>query len=98
MHDGASVHMHPTTMQLLNQITYGHHITMQAAYSHDLSPVERGFSVVWQYIRSQWSHTYQGTPEQLINDAFFRYSVAGPMSHVAKGHWNMYQRNHEMNQ
>jgi len=92
--DGASVHLTPTTQQLLHQITRGHYVKV-AAFSHDLSPVERGFSNVWRYIRSNWDPRNGQTPEQLIDEAFFRYSIAGPMGHVAKGHWNIYNRNHE---
>ena len=34
-------------------------------------------------------------PVGVLQRAFFKYSVAGPQGHVARGHFNVYQRNHD---
>lgn len=95
LHDGASIHMASTTLDLLDRITDGLHYKV-SAFSHDLSPVEKGFANVWGYIRSRWNPTAGQSPSRLINEAFHLYSVDGAMGHVAEGHWNLYKRNHDI--
>lgn len=84
LHDGASVNMSPSTLTLLDVITEGRHNTV-AAYSHDLSPVERGFANVWSYIHSHYDPSLY-TPIEIINAAFCIYSVSGPLGY--KGTFN----------
>jgi hypothetical protein len=95
LHDGASIHMASTTLDLLDRITDGLHYKV-SAFSHDLSPVEKGFANVWGYIRSHWNPTAGQSPSRLINEAFHLYSVDGARGYVAEGHWNLYKRNHEI--
>lgn len=49
--DNASVHTVPSTAMLLDQITHGR-FKRVPAYSPRLSPIERGFSLVWSRVRS----------------------------------------------
>ena len=51
-----------------------------AKYSHDLSPVERGFANVWNYIHTQYDTSTQ-SPVEIINEAFAIYSVTGPLGY-----------------
>jgi hypothetical protein len=79
LHDGATIHTTQTTIDLLEDITQGRYIKV-AAYSHDLSPVERGFANVWKYIHSNYKPSQQ-TPIDIINEAFSIYSVSGPLGY-----------------
>jgi hypothetical protein len=93
-HDGASIHMTRSTLDLLDNITGGLHLKV-SAFSHDLSPVEKGFSNVWGYIRRHWDPLGGKSPSQAINEAFYEYSTIGPCGNAAKGHFDLYQRNHD---
>lgn len=93
MHDGASIHLVDSTQQLLDEITHGRHIKV-AAYSHDLSPVERGFANTWAYIRRHYDPSIH-RPIDIINEAFAIYSVTGPLGYKARNHWGLYERNHQ---
>lgn len=79
LHDGATIHTTQTTIDLLEDLTQGNYIKV-AAYSHDLSPVERGFANVWRYIHSNYNPSQQ-TPIDIINEAFSIYSVSGPLGY-----------------
>lgn len=93
LHDGASVHLVESTMILLDEITEGRHVQV-APYSHDLSPVEKGFANIWKYVRGNWNKTNQSATE-ILNAAFQLYSVGGIFGDSAQGHWNLYNRNHQ---
>ena len=43
-------------------------------YCPQLAPVERGFSLVWSYVRRRWLET-QRNPLQVLRDSFDYYSV-----------------------
>jgi transposase len=91
IHDRASIHMVESTQALLEQITNGHHTTV-ASYSHDLSPVERGFASTWAYIHRHFDPTIHN-PIDILNEAFSIYSVIGPLGYKARNHWNLYDSN-----
>lgn len=95
LHDGATIHLVESTQQLLSEITNGRHLKV-AAYSHDLSPVERGFANTWAYIHRYYDPS-KHTQLQIIHAAFSAYSVSGPLGYKARNHWNLYDRNHSMN-
>lgn len=95
LHDGASVHLTPSTQKTLEEVTDGNFVK-GAAYSHDLFPVERDFANVWQYIRANWDPAEGKTPEEMINEAFFLYSTCGSRGYLAAGHFDIYKRNYEL--
>ena len=59
-----------------------------------MAPIERGFSNVLKEVRL---HEDQAmiNPVKVINEAFYKYSILGEMSHVARSHFSCYHRNHE---
>ena len=79
LYDGATTHTCATTVALLDNITGGKYVQV-AAYSHDLSPVERGFANVWGYVRHHWNREKQ-TATDILNEAFWMFSVQGPWGH-----------------
>jgi hypothetical protein len=79
LHDGASIHKVQSTIDLLAEITDNRYIKV-AKYSHDLSPVERGFANVWNYIHTHYDPSTQ-SPVEIINEAFAMYSVTGPLGY-----------------
>lgn len=93
MHDGASIHLVDSTQQLLDEITNGRHLTV-ASYSHDLSPVERGFANTWAYIHRHYDPSIH-SPIDILNEAFSIYSLTGPLGYKARNHWGLYERNHK---
>ena len=82
LYDGASIHTFSTTLALLDRVTGGRHVQV-AAYSHDQSPVERGFANVWGYIRHHWKRQTQSAVD-ILNEAFWMYSVQGPWGNHGK--------------
>lgn len=94
MYDGASIHLVDSTQAVLEEITEGRHVQV-SAYSHDFSPVERGFANVWGYIRRHWNSRGGQRAVDLINEAFALYSVSGERGYAAQNHFNLYARNHQ---
>ena len=68
LHDGATIHLVESTQKVLSEITHGRHLKV-AGYSHDLSPVERGFANTWAYIHRHYDPKIH-TPADIINAAF----------------------------
>lgn len=61
---------------MCQDLTQGRYIKV-AAYSHDLSPVERGFANVWKYIHSNYKPSQQ-TPIEIIMK-LSAYVVSDPL-------------------
>ena len=76
MHDGASVNACPDTASGIQNIFPGRNHQV-ASYSHDLSPVERGFANVWRYVREHFNRQTQ-TARDILNEAFAVYSCGSP--------------------
>jgi hypothetical protein len=77
--DGASVHGTPTTGAILESVTNGNYKVV-APYSHELSPIEKGFSLIWGYVRQHYKEA-QEDPLGVIDDAFHQYSIRGPLGY-----------------
>ena len=92
LHDGATIHLVESTQEILSEITHGRYLKV-AGYSHDFSPVERGFANTWAYIHRHYDSKIH-TPVDIINAAFSAYSVSGPLGYKARNHWSLYDRNH----
>lgn len=93
MWDNASVHMVPSTVALLDQITNGLRKNVPTC-SHRLSPVERGFSSVWGRIRKNEVFASKD-PEGAVREAFEHYSILGAGGPAARGHFSAYARRHK---
>ena len=65
-----------------------------SAYSPELKPIERGFSLVKRYIRENESD-WEGDHLSLINAAFHHYSVGQPGGLEAYNLFKVYRENHE---
>lgn len=98
--DGASVHKAQSTIGLLEQVSHGH-FCISAPYSPELKPVERGFSLVWNRIRRTHAQQFKHRVTQqqctdLINEAFMFYSPMGEGCSSCVGHWDLYEKNHQL--
>lgn len=94
--DGASIHLTDDVLSSINRVTGGRYKKVPA-YAHWLSPVERGFSNVWRYIRNNMVSA-ERDPESALNEAFKYYSFFGPGGQAAKHHFDMYERSYQMGQ
>lgn len=92
LYDGASTHLTPTTLRIIDEVTNGRRVKV-AAYGHDLSPVERGFANIWCYVRRHWVPGQQ-TCMDVLEEAFSFYAIGGPHGYKAREHWNLFDRNH----
>jgi hypothetical protein len=81
IHDGASVNACPDTAAGIIS-TFGDRSHQIASYSHDLSPVERGFANIWRYVRENFNRRTQ-TARDILNEAFSFYGVGSPGAAVA---------------
>jgi hypothetical protein len=71
-----------STKEVVDRVTHGRWKVV-SAYSHDLSPIERGFSMVWLYVRAHHREA-QSNPIGVINSAFHNYSVKGPQGYKGR--------------
>ena len=90
--DGASVHL---TLNVINTIHFATNgvYNKVPAYAHHLSPIERGFSLVWRLVRKNWALNRCNDPKAVLNHAFHHYSVNGPEGYKANGHFRLYNNN-----
>lgn len=93
--DNASIHKTPATRDILDYAFDGRYL-FSAKYSPELKPIEKGFSNIKNWLR-QCEDQALLQPIQTINAAFTVYSVLGPRGDVARKHFNVYKRMHEMN-
>lgn len=91
--DNASVHTVPSTAMLLDQVTRGR-FKRVPAYSPRLSPVERGFALVWRRVCSNEKKVKGGNALKVIMEAFHYYSVGQPGGVKARNHFRAYKNNH----
>ena len=92
MWDNAPVHTVISTVNLLDEITEGLRKNVPA-YSHRLSPVERGFANIWNDIRRNPIAATQ--PLQAVAQAFAKYSIGGEYAHRARKHFSVYAARHK---
>ena len=78
----ATIHKTVGALETLERVTRGQYMFVEA-WSHFLSPIERGFSNV---IREARLHEETGVqnPEAALHQAFMKYSVAGTHGHVGE--------------
>ena len=81
MCDGASVNKHTETILVADRISHGQWAIV-SPYSPHLSPIERGFALVWQYCRRR-EHQHK-EPHALLLEAFEHYSNTGPEGYLGK--------------
>ena len=91
--DNASNQKSQTTIDTLEDVSRGRY-QFTAPYWHIYSPVERGFSNVLREVRLHEDKA-MFNPVTELDKAFFKYSAAGPMGHVAQGHFSCYAKNHQ---
>jgi hypothetical protein len=75
-----SIHKVQSTLNVLNDITKGSY-ALCSPYSPRLKPIERGFGLVWNEIRSH-GHEAQRNPITVINRSFQKYSIFGTHGHA----------------
>jgi hypothetical protein len=80
--DNASVHTEVSALRKMNEITNGNHKRVPP-YACRLSPVERGFSQVWSYVRKNGKEAMV-YPERVINRSFELYSINGAKGYKGK--------------
>ena len=85
--DGASVHTTDDVMTLLDEVTNGR-FKRVPPYCHQLSPVERGFANVWNYVRHHYDDAALN-PIAALNASFHFYSADGFGGSVAKNHFQV---------
>ena len=66
-----------------------------SAYSPQLKPIERGFSMIRNWIRENELHANQYDPTALINQAFHLYSVGGERGYKCFELFDFYRENHQ---
>ena len=82
--DNASIHKTQGSLETLERVTQGRY-KFVAAYSHFLSPIERGFANVLREARL-YEEEGMRNPEAVLHRAFMKYSVAGTHGHVGTCH------------
>lgn len=91
--DNASIHWAPSTLLVTNRICRGR-FKFVPSYSPRCSPIERGFSLIWNYVRAREAQA-AADPIGTIQAAFFHYSVMGPDGHKARNHFRLYKCYHD---
>jgi hypothetical protein len=74
--DNASIHLTKESTDKLEEVTKGLYKKV-LPNTPRLSPIERGFSQVWTYVRKNHKEAMIN-PEKVICDAFHEYSIMGP--------------------
>lgn len=90
--DKASIHWAPSTLLETERITRGR-FKFVPAYSPRCSPIERGFSLIWRYVRAREEQAARD-PIGVVQSAFFHYSTQGPEGYKARNHFSAYRRSH----
>ena len=93
--DNASVNKTDQIVRLLLGKFHGH-FSYSPRYSPRYKPVERGLSLVKRYIRLREAAGALRTltPQALIHEGFYRYSIWGPEGCKASRHWKYYKAYH----
>jgi hypothetical protein len=92
--DNARIHKTAGTLQVLNRVTNGQYL-FNAAYCPFFNPIERGFGNVLNEARLH-EQLASRDPVGVLQRAFLKYSATGSHGHVAKAHFDVYQRNHDI--
>ena len=90
--DNASHQVMESTLQLIDDV-FNSRWSRLPEYCPHLAPVEKGFSLVWGYVRRR-SILANLRPREILNDAFNYYSVGGPGAAVCRQLFNIYYRNY----
>jgi transposase len=64
-------------------------------YSPDFNPIERVFSLIRRYLRSNEQYAVLH-PVEALNAACRKYSVSGPDGHVCGEFFNLYESNYDL--
>jgi hypothetical protein len=91
--DNASSHHMPDVQDALDHCFNGHWY-FSSAYSPHLKPIEKGFALVKNFLRTHEDEALRD-PVKWINDAFELYSVRGALGHVCQGFFRPYVHLHE---
>ena len=91
--DNAAQHHTEETRAELERVTHGQYYYVPP-YSPHLKPVERGFKLVKEWIRSHEEEAIQD-PVQYINLAFQNYAINGAAADSILHLWDGYVRNHD---
>lgn len=91
--DNASIHWMASTLLETERITRGR-FKFVPAYSPRCSPIERGFSLIWRYVRAREDEAARD-PIGVIQAAFLHYSTQGPMGYKARNHFSAYKSSHD---
>ena len=89
--DNASIHVVESTLTVIDRV-FNQNWKRNVEYCPHLNPIEKGFSLVWNYIRRRWIEA-QRQPRQVLQDAFEYYSIGGPGGNICRGLFNVYARN-----
>jgi hypothetical protein len=89
--DNASIQTVDSTLRLIDRI-FNQQWIKNVEYCPQLAPVERGFSLVWSYVRRRWLDA-QRNPLQVLRDAFDYYSVGGDGATACYNLFNLYFEN-----
>ena len=88
--DNASIHVVDSTLTVIDRI-FNHNWKRNVEYCPHLNPIEKGFSMIWNYVRSHWLDA-QRNPVIVLNNAFRYYSIGGPCGKNCEGLFNVYAR------
>ena len=80
--DNASIQVEEQSLAVVDEV-FGGRWKRVPAYSSRLSPVERGFAMIWAEVRRN-SEAAMAEPVGTINTAFEKYAVGGPEGYVGK--------------
>ena len=89
--DNASVNTCEASLQVSDRVFNGRWARV-APNSPRLSPIERGFSLVWTLVRSRWAEA-QRNPIRVLEECFDYYSIGSPGGHMCSAFFNIYRRN-----
>lgn len=92
--DNASIHAVDSTLAEMERIMHGR-FKFVPSYSPRCSPVERGFSLIWRYVRDREEQA-QRDPIGLIKEAFAYYSVTGAGGYKCRNHFSGYRHFHRL--
>ena len=89
--DNTTVNTCEEYLQSVNRLFDGRW-ARNASYSPRLAPIERGFSLVWNFVRESWEEA-QVDPISVLLECFKYYEVGSPGGSVCSAFFNVYRRN-----
>ena len=92
LYDNASHQVMESTLQLIDDV-FESWWSRLPEYCPHLAPVEKGFSLVWGYVRRR-SIEANLRPREVLADAFQYYSIGGPGASACHNLFNVHFRNY----